>query len=71
MRWLAPQVRDGTDPLWRDYMSRCPDLQAGKRSMAARCWRNVREGKDVDIEKIPPGLAEQDGGPFIGPACMV
>ena len=33
---------------------------------------NVREGKDVDIEKIPtPVWHEQDGGPFIGTACMV
>ena len=33
---------------------------------------NVSEGKDVDIESIPtPVWHEQDGGPFIGTACMV
>ena len=56
---------------WRNYMRDAP-THAPRAVNGGPLLENVAEGEDVDIEKIPtPVWHEQDGGPFIGTACMV
>jgi UbiD family decarboxylase len=56
---------------WRDYMRDAPTFKP-REVNGGPLLENVSAGNDVDIESIPtPVWHEQDGGPFIGTACMV
>ena len=56
---------------WRNYMRDTPTFPP-KRVNGGPLLENVSEGNDVDIGRIPtPVWHEQDGGPYIGTACMV
>ena len=56
---------------WRDCMRKAPSFPP-REVNGGPLIENIREGKDVDIGKIPtPVWHEHDGGPFIGTACMV
>ena len=56
---------------WRNYMRDAPTF-APREVNGGPLLENVSEGTGVNIESIPtPVWHEQDGGPFIGTACMV
>ena len=56
---------------WRNYFKSAPSKPT-KAVNGGPLLDNVLEGKDVNIKKIPtPIWHEEDGGPYIGTACLV
>ena len=56
---------------WRNYFKSAPSRPT-KAVNGGPLLGNVFEGKDVNIQKIPtPVWHEEDGGPYIGTACLV
>ena len=56
---------------WRNYFKSAP-FKPTKAVNGGPLQDNVLEGKDVNIKNIPtPIWHEEDGGPYIGTACLV
>jgi UbiD family decarboxylase len=69
---LPPQTSEKEQiQWWRNYFKSAPSKPT-KAVNGGPLLDNVLEGKEVNIKKIPtPVWHEEDGGPYIGTACLV